>query len=73
MSQLDDRYERGRETRKMFGGGQVTGGSSPAARELAPDLERILGKALFGHMTLYAGIPFASGAMDLANEIFASD
>ena len=73
MSQLDDRYEHGRETRKMFGGGQITGGSSPAAWELAPDLERILGKALFGHMTLYARKPFARGAMDLANEIFASE
>ena len=27
---------------------------------------------VFGHMTLYAGIPFARGAMDIANEIFAS-
>ena len=26
---------------------------------------------VFGHMTLYAGIPFARGAMDIANEIFA--
>ena len=48
MSELDDRYERGQETRRMFGGGQISGGSSPAAWELAPDLERILGEALFG-------------------------
>ena len=27
---------------------------------------------VFGHMTLYAGIPFARGAMDIANEIFAN-
>ena len=27
---------------------------------------------VFGHMTLYAGIPFARGAMDIANEIFSS-
>ena len=27
---------------------------------------------VFGHMTLYAGIPFARGAMDIANEIFTS-
>ena len=27
---------------------------------------------VFGHMTLYAGIPFARGAMDIANDIFAS-
>ena len=38
MSELDERYERG----------QITGGSSPGAWELAPDLERIIGEALFG-------------------------
>ena len=48
MSELDKRYERGQETRRMFGGGQIIGGSSPGAWELAPDLERILGEALFG-------------------------
>ena len=48
MSELDERYERGQETRRMFGGGQITGGSSPGAWELAPDLERIIGEALFG-------------------------
>ena len=47
MSELDDRYERGQETRRMFGGGQITGGPSPAW-DIAPDLERILGEALFG-------------------------
>ena len=31
MSELDDRYERGQETRRMFGGGQISGGSSPGA------------------------------------------
>ena len=48
MSELDDRYERGQETRRMFGGGQIAGGSSPGAWDIAPDLERILGEALFG-------------------------
>ena len=48
MSELHDRYERGQETRRMFGGGQIAGGSSPGAWDLAPDLERILGEALFG-------------------------
>ena len=48
MSELDDRYERGQETRRMFGGGAVGPGSSPGAWEIAPDLERILGEALFG-------------------------
>ena len=45
MSELDERYERGQETRRMFGGGQITGGSSPGAWDIAPDLERILGEA----------------------------
>ena len=27
---------------------------------------------VFGHMTLYTGIAFARGAMDVANEIFTS-
>ena len=48
MSELDARYERGQETRRMFGGGQITGGSSPGAWDIAPDLERILGEGLFG-------------------------
>lgn len=48
MSELDARYERGQETRRMFGGGVITGGSAPGAWELAPDLERIVGEALFG-------------------------
>ena len=47
MSELDDRYELGQETRRMFGGGQITGGSSPGAWDIAPDLERILGEGLF--------------------------
>ena len=48
MSELDARYERGQETRRMFGGGQITGGSSPGAWDIAPDLARILGEGLFG-------------------------
>ena len=48
MTELDDRYQRGRETRRMFGGGEITSGSAPGAWEIAPDLERILGEALFG-------------------------
>ena len=47
MSELDERYERGQETRRMFGGGQVTGGSPPGAWDIAPDLERIPGGAPF--------------------------
>ena len=48
MSELEARYERGQETRRMFGGGVIGGGSAPGAWEMAPDLERILGEALFG-------------------------
>src|SRR5262245_65362431 len=49
MSELDARYARGQETRRMFGGGTITSaGSVPSAWEVAPDLERMLGEALFG-------------------------
>src|SRR4029453_9744317 len=49
MSELDARYTRGQETRRMFGGGTITSaGSAPGAWEVAPDLERMLGEALFG-------------------------
>lgn len=39
---------RGRETRGMFGGGGITGGTTPRVWDIAPDLERILGKDSFG-------------------------
>ncbi len=49
MSKLDARYERGQETRRLFGGGTITSaGSVPTAWEIAADLERILGAGLFG-------------------------
>src|SRR4029453_3722548 len=49
MSELEARYARGQETRRMFGGGTITSaGSVPSAWEVAPDLERMLGEALFG-------------------------
>jgi len=49
MSELDARYARGQETRRMFGGGTITSaGSVPGAWDVAPDLERMLGEALFG-------------------------
>ena len=36
MSELDARYERGQETRRMFGGGTITSaGSAPGAWEVA--------------------------------------
>ena len=48
MSELDARYARGQDTRRMFGGGTLGPGSAPGAWEVAPDLERIVGEALFG-------------------------
>ena len=49
MSELDERYARGQDTRRMFGGGTIrNAGSVPGAWDVAPDLERILGEALFG-------------------------
>src|SRR5712692_9486934 len=49
MSELNARYARGQETRRMFGGGTITSaGSAPGAWDVAPDLERMLGEALFG-------------------------
>src|SRR5215468_11069535 len=49
MSELDARYARGQDTRRMFGGGTIrNAGSVSGAWDMAPDLERILGEALFG-------------------------
>ena len=48
MTTLDERYQQGIETRTKFGGGTLTGGSTPVAWEMAPDLERIAGEFLFG-------------------------
>jgi hypothetical protein len=56
MSELDAGYERGQETRRMFGGGTITSaGTASGAWEVAPHLERILG-----------------GAMDIANDVFVN-
>ena len=48
MSTLDERYQKGTETRTRFGGGTIRDGSVPGAWQLAPDLQRIAGEALFG-------------------------
>jgi hypothetical protein len=49
MSELEARYARGQDTRRMFGGGTIrNAGSVPGAWDVAPALERILGEALFG-------------------------
>ena len=48
MTTLNQRYEQGRQIRAQFGGGAISDGSVPASAELAPDLHRIAGEALFG-------------------------
>ena len=48
MTTLDERFQKGIETRTKFGGGTLTGGSTPMAWDVAPDLERIAGEFLFG-------------------------
>ena len=48
MTTLDERWQKGIETRTKFGGGTLTGGSTPLAWHMAPDLERIAGEFLFG-------------------------
>ena len=48
MTTLDERFQKGIETRTRFGGGTLTGGSALAAWEVAPDLNRIAGEFLFG-------------------------
>ena len=60
MSELDDRYELWQETRRMFGGGQITATPSPGAWDLAPDLERTLGQVFVhtkGDWILGSGLP----------------
>jgi 4-carboxymuconolactone decarboxylase len=48
MTTLDERFQQGVNTRARMGGGTPTAGSVPASREMAPDLHRIAGEALFG-------------------------
>ncbi|NQW22241.1 MAG: carboxymuconolactone decarboxylase family protein [SAR202 cluster bacterium] len=48
MTTLDERFQKGIETRTKFGGGTLTGGSVPTAWDVAPDLQRIAGEFLFG-------------------------
>ncbi len=44
--------------------------SHPGSPEYRVDPGQVID--VFGHMTLYAGIAYARGAMDVANEIFNS-
>ena len=49
MTTLNERFEKGREIRSKFvGGGPIGSGSVAASQDVAPDLHRIAGEALFG-------------------------
>ena len=48
MTPLDERFQKGIETRTKFGAGVLSGGSVPSAWDIAPDLQRIAGEFLFG-------------------------
>ena len=48
MTTLDERFQKGIETRTKFGAGVLSGGSVPSAWDIAPDLQRIAGEFLFG-------------------------
>jgi len=48
MTTLDERYQKGIETRTKFGGGTLASLNTPLAWEVAPDLNRIAGEFLFG-------------------------
>lgn len=45
---LDERYQKGIETRTEFGGGTLATLNTPLAWDVAPDLNRIAGEFLFG-------------------------
>ena len=48
MTSLEERFQKGMEIRSRFGAGTPSSGSVPVSREMAPDLHRIAGEALFG-------------------------
>ncbi len=48
MTTLDERYQKGIETRTKFGGGTLASLNTPSAWDVAPDLDRIAGEFLFG-------------------------
>ena len=48
MTTLDERYQKGIETRTKFGGGTLASLNTPSAWNVAPDLDRIAGEFLFG-------------------------
>ena len=48
MTTLDERYQKGIETRTKFGGGTLATLNTPLAWDVAPDLDRIAGEFLFG-------------------------
>ena len=48
MATLEERFQQGIGIRAKFGGGSPVESTVPDSRELAPDLHRIAGEALFG-------------------------
>ena len=58
MTTLNERFEKGQETRSKFtGGGPIGSGSVPSSQEVAPDLHRIAMEALFGTIWQRPGLP----------------
>ena len=58
MTTLNERFQKGLEIRSKFvGGGPIGSGSVPASQEVAPDLHRIAGEALFGTIWQRSGLP----------------
>ena len=48
MATLEERFQQGMGIRAKFGGGTPVESTVPDSRDLAPDLHRIAGEALFG-------------------------
>ena len=56
MTMLEERFQMGLEILAQLGGGTPSSGSVPASREMAPDLYRITGEALFGSIWSRTGL-----------------
>jgi alkylhydroperoxidase/carboxymuconolactone decarboxylase family protein YurZ len=71
MTVLDERFQKGIETRTRMGGGTPSAGSVPVSRELAPDLHRILGEALFGSIWHRPALTFVHKEMSTLSVLTA--
>ena len=56
MATLEERFQQGMGIRAKFGGGTPVESTVPDSRDLAPDLHRIAGEALFGSVWTRAGL-----------------